>query len=256
MSPTELDYCQKGIIDLLDKGLMEPAKSPWACRAIYVTKHSEVQRGQPRMVINYKPLNAMLKNMAYPLPNQVALLQKLKGCNIFNKLDLKSGFCQIGIYDKYHYKTPFVIPHGQYQWKVIPFGLNNFPSEVQKIMEDVFYGIDWLIIYIDDFLVCSKNIHENLKHCQIFCEYCVKHGLAFSKSKIEIGVRNVSFLGLNIANGSTALQDHLLVNLQKFPKKILDKTQLQRFIGSLNYIRCFYKGHALDLVVVQQRLKK
>lgn len=121
----------------------------------------------------------------------------------------------------------FVVPHGQYQWKVIPFGLKNDPSEFEKIMKDVFCGIDKLIIYTDDLLVYSKNIQEHRKHIQIFCEHCVKRGLALSKSKIEIGVRYVSFLGLNIANGSIALQDHVLLNLQNFAEKILDKTQLQ-----------------------------
>jgi len=255
MSPIELDYCQKEIIDLLDKGLIEPAKSPWAYRAFYVNKHSKIKRGQPHMVIKYKPLNAVLKNMAYPLPNQAALLQKLKGCNIFSKFDLKSGFYQIGIAAKDCYKMAFVVPHGQYQWKVMPFGLNNAPSEFQKRMEDVLNGIDCLIIYIDDLLVCSKNI-QHQKHLQIFCEHCVKHGLALSKSKIEVGVTDVSFLGLKISNGSIALQDHVLLNLQNFLEQILDKTQLQRFLGSLNYIRRFYKGQAQDLVVLQQRLKK
>ncbi len=40
----------------------------------------------------------------------------------------------------------------------MPFDLKNAPSEFQKWMEDVLRGLDWLIIYIDDLLVYSKNI--------------------------------------------------------------------------------------------------
>lgn len=138
----------------------------------------------------------------------------------------------------------------------MPFGLKNSPSEFQKRMEDVFRGIDWLIININDLLVCSKNLQEHKKHLQIFCEHCVEHGLALSKSNIEIRVTNVSFLGFKIANDNIALKDHVLLNLQNFPEQILDKTQLQRFLGSLNYIRRFYKGHVQGLVVLQQTLKK
>ena len=189
------------------------------------------------MVINYKPLNAVLKNIAYPLPNQAALLQKMKGCNIFSKFDLKYGFHQIGIAAKDRYKTSFVVPHGQYEWKAMPFSLKNAPSEFQKGIDDIFRGLDWLVIYIDDLLVCCKNIQEHLKHLQIFHEHCVKHGLALSKSKMEIGIKNVDFLGLNISDGSITLKNHVLLNLQNFPEKILDNTQLQRFLGSLNYIK-------------------
>ena len=41
-----------------------------------------------------------------------------------------------------------------------------------------------------------------------------------------------------------------------FPHQILEKVQLQRFLGSLNYIRPFYRGQASDIHVLQQRLKK
>ena len=73
---------------------------------------------------------------------------------------------------------------------------------------------------------------------------------------MEIGLMEVDFLGLHISNGNIQLQDHVLTNLQKFPEKITDKTQLQCFLGSLNYIRRFYKGQAQDLVILQQQLKK
>jgi hypothetical protein len=38
----------------------------------------------------------------------------------------------------------------------------------------------WLIIYIDDILVCSKNLQEHLKHLQKFYEVVFQHGLVLS----------------------------------------------------------------------------
>ena len=60
MSPSEVQFCDAEIQDLLKKGLIEPSKSPWACRAFFVNKHAEQKRGKPRLVVNYKPLNAVL----------------------------------------------------------------------------------------------------------------------------------------------------------------------------------------------------
>ena len=57
MSPSEREFCANEIKELLDKGLIEPSKSPWACRAFVVNKHSEIKRGKPRLVVNFKPLN-------------------------------------------------------------------------------------------------------------------------------------------------------------------------------------------------------
>ncbi|RDY06063.1 hypothetical protein CR513_10017, partial [Mucuna pruriens] len=57
MNKEYLDYCKKEIQEYLEKKLIRPSKSPWSCTGFYVMKASEVERGAPRLVINYKPLN-------------------------------------------------------------------------------------------------------------------------------------------------------------------------------------------------------
>jgi hypothetical protein len=52
------------------------------------------------------------------------------------------------------------------------------------------------------------------------------------------------------------LQTHAVEFADKFPDKILDKTQLQRFLGSLNYISHFYKKCAQDRKLLNDRLKE
>ena len=54
MNPELLEYCKKEIQDLLDKNLKKPSHSPWSCAAFYVQKASEIERRNPRLVINYK----------------------------------------------------------------------------------------------------------------------------------------------------------------------------------------------------------
>jgi hypothetical protein len=51
---------------------------------------------------------------------------------------MKSGFWQIQIHPKDHYKTAFTVPFGQYEWNIMPFGFKNAPSELQRIMNDIF----------------------------------------------------------------------------------------------------------------------
>jgi hypothetical protein len=89
MSPTELEYCKAEITELLQRKLIESSRSPWACPAFYVNKHSEQKRGKPRMVINYKALNEALLPIRYPLPSKDLLFSKIGKCNIFSKFDLK-----------------------------------------------------------------------------------------------------------------------------------------------------------------------
>ncbi|KAL5191724.1 Enzymatic polyprotein [Glycine soja] len=64
VKPRQKDFITNNTFDeikyLLDKGLIRKSKSPWSCAAFYVNKQSEIERGTPRLVINYKPLNQAL----------------------------------------------------------------------------------------------------------------------------------------------------------------------------------------------------
>jgi len=256
MSPTELEYCKAEIQDLLNRKLIESSRSPWACPAFYVNKHSEQKRGKPRMVINYKALNAALLPLRYPLPNKELLFSRIGRCNVFTKFDLKSGFWQIGIVPEDRYKTAFVVPQGQYQWRVMPFGLTNAPSEFQKRMEDIFRHLTFVIVYIDDLLVCSYDLKQHLQHLNQVYELVYKHGLVLSKPKICWAQTRIEYLGLILSQGKIELQEHVLKKLLDFPDEILEIKQLQRFLGCLNYIRQFYENQAKDVRVLQKRISK
>ena len=146
-----LENCKKEIEDLLIKGLIKKSKSPWSCVAFYVKKQEKLERGVPRLVINYKPLNKALQWIRYPILNKKNLLDKLHEATIFSKFDMKSGFWQIQIDEKDRYKTAFTVPFGHYEWNVMPFGLKNAPSEFQNIMNDIFTPFtDFSIVYIDE----------------------------------------------------------------------------------------------------------
>jgi len=127
MNQEYLEYCKKEIQEYLDKGLIRPSKSPWSCSEFYVMKASEMERWAPRLVINYKPLNKVLKWIRYTLPNKIDLIKRIHDATIFSKFDMKSGYYQISAKEEDKYKTVFVVPFGHYEWNVMPQGLKNAP---------------------------------------------------------------------------------------------------------------------------------
>ena len=80
-----LENCKKEIEDLLIKGLIRKSKSPWSCVAFYVNKQEKLERGVPRLVINYKPLNKTLQWIRYLIPTKKDLLDRLHEATIFSK---------------------------------------------------------------------------------------------------------------------------------------------------------------------------
>ncbi|CAJ2643632.1 unnamed protein product [Trifolium pratense] len=256
MNNDYLNLCKKEIQSLLDKGLIRHSKSPWSCTAFYVNKAAEKERGVPRLVINYKPLNKVLKWIRYPIPNKKDLLDRLSDALIFSKFDMKSEYWQIQITENDKYKTAFTVPFGQYEWNVLPFGLKNAPSEFQKIMNDIFNPYsEFIIVYIDDVLVFSRTIDQHVKHLKLFKNVVKHNGLVLSATKMKIFQTKVRFLGHMIDQGTIIPIERSIEFASKFPDVMLNKTQLQRFLGSLNYISDYYKNLSSDTAILYNRLK-
>ena len=92
MNQEIMEFCKTKINDLLDKKTIRHSKSPQSCPTFYVQKNAELERGAPRLVINYKPLNKVLEWISYPIPNKQDLINRLSYSIVFSKFDLKSGF--------------------------------------------------------------------------------------------------------------------------------------------------------------------
>ena len=161
---------------------------------------------------------------------------------MFSKFDMKSEFWQVQISKEDKYKTAFTTPFGHYEWNAIPFGLKNAPSEFQNIMNDIFNSFShFTIVYIDDVLIYSNSIDEHWKHLYSFLENIKRNGLVVFAKKIKLFQTKERFLGYDIFEGQIRPIDRVIQFANKFPNVITDKTQLQRFVRSLNYTANFYK---------------
>lgn len=119
---------------------------------------SQQERRAPRLVINYKLINKVLKWIGYPLPNKSNLIKRLHDTTIFSKFDMKWDYYQILVVEEDRHKTAFVVPFGHYEWNAMPKGLKNAPSEFQNIMNNIFYQyMKFLIVYLDDVLIFFKR---------------------------------------------------------------------------------------------------
>ena len=257
MNQELLEICKKEIESLLLRKIIRPSKSPWSCAGFYVMNQAEKERGVPRLVINYKPLNKVLQWIRYPIPNKKDLLKRLYNAKIFSKFDMKSGFWQIQIAEKDRYKTAFTVPFGHYEWNVMPFGLKNAPSEFQRIMNDIFNPYStFSIVYIDDVLIFSEDIEQHFKHLNIFYNVIKKNGLVVSPTKMKLFQTSIRFLGHTIYRNTIVPIQRSIEFADKFPDEIKDKTQLQRFLGCLNYVAEFIPKIRQICAPLFQRLQK
>ena len=173
-SQQEIEDFKIQINELIQLNLIRESKSPHSSPAFMVRKHSEIKRGKARMVINYKEVNKKTKFDGYYIPNKEILINLARGKNYYSKLHCKSGFWQIKMDNDSILITDFSTPRCHYEWIVMPFGLKNAPQVFQRKMDKIFSDYSsFIIVYIDDMLICSDNEKDYEKHLDIFITLCI-----------------------------------------------------------------------------------
>ena len=156
---TELKELKAQFQDLVDKGFIRPSVSPWGAPILCVKKKD----GTLKLCIDYQQLNKIIIKNKYPLSRIDDLFDQLQGASVFSKIHFRFKYHQLRIKESDVPKTAFKTRYGHYKFLVMPFGLTNAPAVFMDLMNRVFhpYLDQFVIVFIDDILVYSKNVEEH-----------------------------------------------------------------------------------------------
>ena len=190
---------KKQLTQHLEKGFIQPSKSPYGAPVLFVKKKD----GGLRMCVDYRALNQQTIKNRYPLPRIDEMFDRIYKGRIFSSFDLTSGYHQVRIKPQHTEKTAFCTRYGQYEFRVVPFGLSNAPAIFQTMMNRIFrkYLDDFIVIFLDDLLVFSLNEQDHLKHIEIVFKLLKENQLYLKPSKCKLGVEKLNWLGYTIYQG-------------------------------------------------------
>ncbi|GJV59278.1 putative reverse transcriptase domain-containing protein [Tanacetum coccineum] len=145
LAPLEMQELSNQLQELADRGFIRPRTSPWGAPVLFVKNKDD-----------------------------------LSECSsVYSKIDLRSGYHQLRVRDEDIPKTAFRTRYGQYEFQVMPFGLTNAHAVFMDLMNRVCkpYLDKFMIVFIDDILIYSRNKEEHANHLRIILELLKKEKL-------------------------------------------------------------------------------
>lgn len=118
------------------------------------------QKDKIRICIDPSDLNKDILRRRHPMKTIEEIATNIKGSKYFRKLDKNKGFLQILLSNRSRVLTTFSTPWGRYCWHRMPFGICSAPEVFQKVMEDIFAGIDGIEISADGILIHAPSIEK------------------------------------------------------------------------------------------------
>nr|GEV49958.1 putative reverse transcriptase domain-containing protein [Tanacetum cinerariifolium] len=192
-------------------------------------------------------LELTVKNR-YPLPRINDLFDQLQGSRIYSKIDLRCGYHQLRVQEEDIPKTAFRARYGHYEFQVMSFGLTNAPTLLMDLMNRVWklYLDKFIIFFIDDILIYSKNEEEHAKHLKLILELLKKEELYAKFLKCDFWPLRVQFLGHMIDSEGIHMDPTKIESIKDWssPKTL---TEICQFLGLASYYRRFIKGFSKKL---------
>nr|GFA39154.1 hypothetical protein [Tanacetum cinerariifolium] len=135
-------------------------------------------------------------------------------------------------------KTVFRTRYGHYEFQVMPFGLTNAPAVFVDLMNRVckLYLDRFVIVFIDDILIYSKNRKEHEGHPKLILKLLKEEELYAKFSKCEFWLSKVQFLGHVIDSEGIHVDPAKIESIKDWesPKT---PTEIRQFLGLAGYYR-------------------
>jgi cleavage and polyadenylation specificity factor subunit 1 len=142
-------------------------------------------------------------------------------------------------------KTAITTPFGLFEFPCMPFGLRNAGQTQQRHVDEIFQGLPFVFVFIDDIFVSSTDTTEHLQHLEIVFQRLEQYGMHVSPSKCEWMQQSIDFLGFNITAEGIRPRAGKVESMIELPEPRKLK-ELRRILGMFS----FYRQHIPNFATI------
>ncbi|MBW0567479.1 hypothetical protein O181_107194 [Austropuccinia psidii MF-1] len=196
-SPRAREALKSHINDLMKMGVLRNVgqnEEVEVTTPVIITWHND----KSRMVGGFRALNTYTVPDRYPIPRIHETLTQLSKARFITSMDALKGFHQNVLTPHARKLLRIIIHCGIYKNLRMPFGIKNAPSHYQRMMNTIFpheLSEGWLIIYIDDIIICSETWQLHLERLSLVLKKILQVNMKISLKKCNFGFHELKALG-------------------------------------------------------------
>nr|KAG5707596.1 hypothetical protein BaRGS_030978 [Batillaria attramentaria] len=218
---------------MLKLGVIERAASPYSSPIVLVKKPD----GKIRFCVDFRKLNKQVEFDAEPMPDVDYLFAKIGKAKYLSKLDLSKGYWQVPLREEDKPKTAFTTPGGQYQWRVMPFGLKTAGAIFSRMMRKLLAPLNRSDIdnFMDDVLIANEAKEEHMDALRALFLRLREVRLSARPSKCFLGFRELEYLGHRVGSGKLWPVDSKVDKIRGAARPTTKK-ELRAFLGLAGFL--------------------
>lgn len=204
-----------------------------------------------RICVNMKAVNKAIKREPYPMPIMENFTTKLTNCTYFSKIDITNAYHHVLLHPSSRPLTTFMTSNGLMRYKRLMFGVNAAPELFQRIMDELLYGCEGCLAFIDDILIYGRSKKEHDERLNKVLSKLIENNIQMNNKKCLFGVSQLEFLGFTLTSEGVKPSISKIQAIKNFrePNTV---EEVRSFLGLVNFV-----GHFIsDLATKSEPLRK
>lgn len=239
--------------NMIAEGILTPTQtSEWSTPLVPILKSD----GKLRICADYKvTVNKYLSTEVYSLPLIEELFAKLHDGEHFTKLDLFQAYNQFELDENAKKLLVWSTHKGLFTINRMPYGISPASAKFQKYIEQIFMGMDNVIVFMDDILITGKNKKDHLETLEKVIEKLKEAGLTVKKEKCQFFKSSVNYLGFKISKNGLEKDESKVKAVIEAPDPT-NVSETRSLLGMINFYSKFIPNLADILKPIYNLLKK
>ncbi|MBW0518985.1 hypothetical protein O181_058700 [Austropuccinia psidii MF-1] len=203
-----------------------------------------LHNGKSRVVGNSRALNTYTVTDRYPIPKIKSALTLISQAVYISTTDALKGFHQNVVTPRAKKYLRIIVHCGVYEYLRMPSVIKNALAHFQRIMNAIFpeeISEGWLIIYIDDIIVCSKTLQEDIYRLSRVLTKIKSVSMKISFKKCHFRFKELKEMG-NVVSGLSLGIDKNKVEAVILKPMPQNNKKTESFLGFAGYFIQHIKG--------------